>query len=138
MVSCRCGVRAVERYQRRLSGPLLDRFDLRVRVARLDSDELAGPPGESSAVVQARVVAARERQVERGVLNRDLSRSGLDGAPWDPEARQLLVRSVAKLALTARGWDRVRRVAMTIADLAEADRVGEEHAAEALAYRGAA
>jgi magnesium chelatase family protein len=135
LVSCRCGGRAVDTYRRRLSGPLMDRFDLRVRVARLDSSELAGAPGESNDRVRARVIAARERQLRRGRLNRLLTRTELDGVRWEPGASALLERSVSTLALTARGWDRVRRVAMTIADLVGADIVGEPHAAEALAYR---
>ncbi len=136
LVSCRCGPRGVDKYRRRLSGPLIDRFDLQVRVSRLDSTELAGPPGESSDRVRARVIAARDRQMRRGHLNRMLSRSDLDGVEWVSKARQLLERAVANQALTARGWDRVRRVAMTIADLDDAEVVSEAHAAEALMYRG--
>lgn len=136
LVSCRCGQRGVDKYRRRLSGPLLDRFDLHVRVARLDSTELAGPPGESSHHVRARVVAARERQLQRGRLNRELSRTDLDAVRWEPTAQSLLERAVATQALTARGWDRVRRVAMTIADLDSSETVAEAHAAEALVYRG--
>jgi magnesium chelatase family protein len=137
VVSCRCGRAAVDKYRRRLSGPLLDRFDLRVRVARLEASELSGAAGESSAVVRARVVAARRRQWERGRLNRLLSRRELDALEWAAEASALLERSVDALALTGRGWDRVRKVAVTIADLAAGDRVEEHHVAEALAYRGA-
>jgi magnesium chelatase family protein len=137
LVSCRCGPRAVDKYRRRLSGPLMDRFDLRVRVARLDAGELSGPPGEASRVVRARVAAARHRQLLRGRLNRGLSRSELDALEWEPAALRRLADSVARVALTARGWDRVRRVAVTIADLAAADVVADAHLAEALAYRGA-
>ena len=136
LVSCRCAPRSVDKYRRRLSGPLMDRFDLRVRVARLDSAELAGPQGESSDQVRARVKAARERQLARGRLNRSLSRSELDAVRWAPMASAVLERSVSTLALTARGWDRVRRVAMTVADLENAETIEERHAAEALAYRG--
>ncbi len=136
LVSCRCGPRGVEKYRRRLSGPLIDRFDLRVRVARLDAEELGGPPGETSDRVRARVVAARERQLRRGRLNRLLSRSELDAVEWEPAGLRLLERAVSSQALTARGWDRVRRVAMTIADLDGADTIAEGHAAESLVYRG--
>jgi magnesium chelatase family protein len=133
--SCVCSPSSADRYRRRLSGPLLDRFDLRIRVERLEVDELSAPPGEASDEVRRRVCAARKRQMARGGLNRSLGRADLDGAAWDPAAEALLRRSVKRLALTARGWNRVRRVALTIADLAESDAVTEDHAAEALSYR---
>ena len=96
---------------------MIDRFDLQVRMARLDAAELAGPPGEASECVRARVMAARNRQLQRGGLNRMLSHTQLDAIQWQPGAQTLLERAVSKQALTARGWDRVRRVAATIADL---------------------
>ena len=136
LISCRCTPRAVDRYRRRFSGPLLDRIDLRIRVARLEGDELVGPPGEESAVVRTRVVAARKRQVERGSLNSRLGRGELDCLDWSPGAVRLLQRSVRSLALTGRGWDRVRRVAVTVADLDESTVLGESHVAEALELRG--
>jgi magnesium chelatase family protein len=136
LVSCRCGPRSVDKYRRRLSGPLMDRFDLQVRMARLDAAELVGPPGEASDQVRGRVMAARKRQLQRGRLNRMLSHSELDAIQWQPGAQTLLERAVSKQALTARGWDRVRRVAATIADLDGADVVAEVHSAEALMYRG--
>ena len=136
LVACRCSPRAVERYRRRLSGPLLDRFDLRVPVGRLHPDELAADPGESSAAVRERVTRARAVQTARGGLNRDLRRSALDGQEWADGGRTLLRAAVDRLSLTARGWDRVRRVARTVADLAGEATIGEAHVAEALAYRG--
>ncbi len=135
LIPCRCTPRAIDKYRRRFSGPLLDRFDLRVRVARLDPDELAGPPAESSAVVRQRVVTARKRQEERGVLNASLRRRDLDALAWSTDATRLLTMSVRSAALTARGWDRVRRVAVTVADLDESSVVAESHVAEALAVR---
>ncbi len=137
LVSCRCTPRLIDRYRRRLSGPLLDRFDLRVRVSRLDAGDMTGPPGEPSARVRERVAAARLRQAERGRLNRELGREALDALAWGPGAVEMLEQSVRSSALSARGWDRVRRVAATIADLAGSEVVTEAHAAEALAYRGA-
>ena len=135
--ACRCSPAAVERYRARLSGPLLDRFDLRVSVSRLVGSELQAQGGEPSAQVRARVVAARGTQQARGLLNRDLSRQRLDDLPWDPEAGTLLVAAVDRLALSGRGWDRVRRVARTIADLEGAEAVAGDHVAEALALRAA-
>lgn len=134
--TCRCQPAVVERYRRRISGPLLDRFDLRVAVRRLHADELQGPPGESSAAVADRVAAARSLQVERGRLNRDLSRGRLDELAVTPDAETLLGRAVDRTGLTARGYDRIRRVARTLADLDSTDKVGEGHVAEALALRG--
>jgi len=136
LVACRCTESGKQKYRRRLSGPLLDRFDLRVRVARLEPDELRGPAAESSETVRARVVAARKRQQERGGLNRVLTRQVLDELAWTDGAERLLARSVRNDALTARGWDRVRRVAVTAADLDESAVIGETHVAEALAFRG--
>jgi magnesium chelatase family protein len=136
LVGCRCSSRAADRYQQRLSGPLLDRFDLKVRVTRLEAGELAGPPGEASAEVRRRVVAARKRQHARGRLNRELAGRELDDLAWSPQAKQLLAGAVRLQALTGRGWDRVRRVAATVADLDESAVIGEDHMAEALAFRG--
>lgn len=136
LVPCKCSPRAVERYGRRLSGPLADRIDLRVQVARVERDELLGPPGESSSAVRRRVLAARKRQGPRGVLNRDLRREDVDDLAWDDEAKALLETAMTSFALTARGWERVRRVAVTIADLADSEVIGSAHVAEALAFRG--
>ena len=136
VVSCNCSARALERYRRRLSGPLADRIDLRVRVPRVPPDELTGPPGETSEVVRARILEARERQIARGGLNRDLTRAAIDALAWDVEATALLSTAMMKLALTARGWERVRRVSVTIADLAISDVIEGRHVAEALAFRG--
>ncbi|MBU1866747.1 MAG: ATP-binding protein, partial [Actinobacteria bacterium] len=135
-VSCTCSPGAVARYRRRLSGPLLDRLDLRVHVPRLKPEEMAGPGGEPSAVVRARVCQARARQAGRGGLNRDLGRDRLDGLEWTGAANRALEAAARKTALTARGWDRVRRVARTIADLDGAGPVEEQHMTEALHFRG--
>lgn len=136
--ACRCGPAAVERYRGRLSGPLLDRFDLRVAVARLGGGELTAPGGEESAVVRERVIRARERQQRRTLLNRDLQRDRLDAMAWDAEARTLLAAAVDRWGLTGRGWDRVRRVARTIADLADCEAISGDHVAEALSLRSPA
>ncbi len=133
---CRCTPRSLDRYARRLSGPLLDRFDMRVPVDRLEVDELSGPAGEASAAVRERVIRARDAQRRRGRLNRALGRDALDGLAWEPAGIALLRSAAGRFALTGRGWDRVRRVARTIADLAAAEVVGESHVAEALSYRG--
>ncbi len=134
---CLCSPRAVDRYSRRFSGPLIDRFDLRVVVPRPDHGGLVGPPGESSEAVRRRVEAARAVQSRRGCLNRSLRRFQLDSLAWEPGADRLFRAAVERFTVTGRGYDRVRRVARTIADLSGEVAVGEVHAAEALAFRGA-
>jgi magnesium chelatase family protein len=136
---CRCPPAARQRYNRRLSGPLLDRFDLRVVVTRPDAASvLGGPPGESSAVVAARVAAARQLAADRGVpCNARLPATRLDElAPLVPAASRLLEHRLRAGTLSARGLHRVRRVARTLADLAgSAGPLGEEHVCLALSLR---
>jgi magnesium chelatase family protein len=118
---CRCGPAALARYRRRLSGPLLDRFDLCLELSPPDPSHLLhGPPGTSSADAARRVAAVRERARARGVgSNAGLSAARLDEvAPLDDDARSLLEDSVRRGRLTARGVRRVRTVALTLADLA--------------------
>nr|MBA2338464.1 ATP-binding protein [Acidimicrobiia bacterium] len=133
---CNCTPHAIDRYRRRFSGPLLDRIDLRVKMTRLDPDDLSGPPGESSAEVLQRVEAARKRQAHRGMLNRDLNRGALDALAWDRHGERLLAKAVVDQRITARGWERVRRVAVTLGDLAESEVIAAAHVAEALSFRG--
>ena len=143
--SCRCREAARSRYGARVSGPLLDRFDLRIHVDRPDVSELMGDlagggpdaAGEPTAVVAARVEEARRRARSRGVLaNGDIPGRSLDRlAPLDPPARRLLETRMRQGALSARGLHRVRRVARTVADLAGWDgpvREADVHTAMAL------
>lgn len=136
---CRCPEGALTRYHRRLSGPLLDRFDLRVDVMRPDADQLlGGDGGEQSGTVAQRVARARDRAVLRGVrANAELAGSELDRwAPLDPQAHGLLAGSLRSGRLSARGLDRIRRVALTLADLADHEGpVGVEQVATALQLR---
>ncbi len=138
--ACTCPPGAVERYHRRLSGPLLDRIDLHVDVPALPRDELLdGPDGESSREVRRRVVAARARQRHRlGPIttNASMRPSELErDTPLDAATRRLLERGIDRLGLSARAYARVRRVARTIADLAGRERVEAPDVAEALQYR---
>lgn len=135
LVACRCPERAVERYRRRLSGPLLDRFDLRVWVGR--PQRLDGPPGECTAAVAERIAAARERQRARGTPNGQLTPGELDDLRVEDAARRVLRLTCDNGSLNGRGYDRVRRVARTIADLEGRDSVKESDVAEALAFREA-
>jgi magnesium chelatase family protein len=125
----------VDRYRTRLSGPLLDRFDLRVSVPRVEAAELLGSGGEPSAAVRSRVLEARSIQENRGVLNRSLGRDLLDSLPWAAAAGRMLAMAMDRQALTGRGWDRVRKTARTIADLEGAEEAAGDHVAEALALR---
>ena len=136
---CRCDAGSVERYRRRLSGPLLDRFDLQLPLPSVPWSELEreGPGGESSLAVRHRVCAARARQLERqGVLNGELDSSVLRSeVVRDKESRTLLRRAVSTHKLSVRGVSRVIKVARTIADLAGAPTVSPGHLAEALQFR---
>jgi magnesium chelatase family protein len=136
---CRCTPQQVARYESRLSGPLRDRMDLTVPVGALPARDLtAASGGEVSSAIRGRVIAARERQMARdGVLNARLHGRDLRArAPLDPAARRMLDAALARVALTARGHDRVLRVARTIADLDEQDTIGADHLGEALQFRG--
>jgi len=136
--SCRCSPRAIDSYQRRLSGPLLDRIDLKVGVRRIKLETLASDPtGEASAPVRERVVAARARQLGRqGCLNALLRPARLRQlAGLEPASRRTLERWAEQRGLTARGFHRAWRVARTLADLDGADQIGERHILEALGYR---
>jgi magnesium chelatase family protein len=137
--ACRCSDDARARYARRLTGPLVDRFDLRVDVARPDPDELlTGRPGECTAEVAARVARARVIARERGVrANAEIPTTRLDElAPLNDGARRMLDVALRTGSLSARGLHRCRRVARTIADLAGRDGpVGEEDIGLALQLR---
>jgi magnesium chelatase family protein len=130
---CDCRPAILGRYRSRISGPLIDRFDLIVRLGRVEASEYSGPKGERSASVAVRVGRARAAQVDRGQINRFLEPG--DGQESN-EARRLVAMAVGTAVLTARGGDRVRRVARTIADLEGTHRVEEQHMAEAIGLRG--
>ncbi|MBS0432414.1 MAG: YifB family Mg chelatase-like AAA ATPase [Proteobacteria bacterium] len=137
---CRCTPDAIARYRGRISGPLLDRIDLCVDVPRLPLSELDGArraQDESSETVRTRVIGARARAMARaGKPNAALSTREIerDCALGDGE-RALLQRAMDKLGLSARAYHRVLRTARSIADLADSDRIGRAHLAEALQYR---
>lgn len=137
--ACRCTQAARDRYTRRLSGPLLDRFDLRVEVGRPDpADMLCEDGGEPSHAVAARVAAARAKAASRAVeANADLHTWQIDEyAPLDARARRLVEDALQAGRLTGRGLTGVRRVALTVADLAGDDPpLGIKHVTTALALR---
>jgi magnesium chelatase family protein len=138
---CLCNAEEVNRYWRRLGGPLLDRIDVRVPVKPVGSWELTGQPGEGSAAVRARVERAREIQEARyGGL--PFTRNGQIPAglmetfcALDGSLQSLLSSAVEKLSLSSRAFHSVLKIARTIADIEGADRIGREHLLEAVQHR---
>jgi magnesium chelatase family protein len=139
---CTCTPLQISRYLSRISGPLLDRIDLQVEVPSLSPEEIGGmEPGESSEAIRERVESARAVQRERfrrfsvrdngSMAARHLRKL----CPIDDAGRQLLERAVEKMGLSARAWDRILKVARTIADLAGSDAILSDHLAEAIQYR---
>jgi len=134
---CTCRPDRIQRYRSRLSGPLFDRIDVHVAMLPVPRERLTGPSdGEDSATVAGRVVRARSHAHARqgSVLNRDVAEDIVHGTT-DRAAKHLLAEGLDVLGASARAHDRCLRVARTIADLAAAEIVGEEHVAEALGLR---
>jgi magnesium chelatase family protein len=135
---CRCTPDAVQRYQDRISGPLLDRIDIQVPVAAMTPDTMAQlADGEPSAAIAARVAQAHGRQLARqGKANRKLTTREIDHhCHLDTAAERLLGDAMQHLHWSARAYHRVLKVARTIADLAGVDTVNAQHVAEAIQYR---
>lgn len=138
---CRCSERELELYRARLSGPLVDRFDIQVKMLRTRSNDLLGDSqGESSELIRGRVTAARIIQRERygsGVItNASAPKSAVERTvQLAPGARDMLRTAIDTLSLSGRGLDRVRRIARTIADLQGNAEVSDDHFAEALLLR---
>jgi magnesium chelatase family protein len=140
---CLCSPAERGRYLGRLSRPLLDRIDLHVELpAVAPADLRPSTPGESSATIRERVDRARATQHARFRgsalrVNAEMTpRQARRHCPAPPDAEQLLVAAMSRLGLSARGHDRVLKVARTIADLAGAEAISAEHCAEAIQYRG--
>lgn len=137
---CRCTPDSIKRYRAKISGPLLDRIDLTIEVPALTAAELiSAQPGESSANVLKRVLAAREKQYARqGKINATLTSSELDNSSSIlPEARNALGEMLEKLTLSARSFHRILRVAQTLADLAGDEVVDRNHVIRAIGFRRA-
>ena len=131
------------RYQKKISGPLLDRFDIVIEVPAVEYDKLLSlEKPESSNIIRERVEAARKTQHTRLksmklFTNNEIKSADLDVcAPLTLETRSLLEQALRGNHLSARGYTRVRKVARTIADLAQSDEITVDHMAEALQYRG--
>lgn len=140
--ACSCTQSAIDRYRSRISGPLLDRIDLHVNVDPVDYESLASTQGgESSETVRKRVIAAREIQRQRleefGVYcNAQIPDSRLRSlCQTTPSATRMLATAFDRLGLSARAYSRILKVARTIADMAQSQKIEEPHIGEALQYR---
>lgn len=140
---CTCTPQQIQRYMSKISGPLLDRIDIHIEVAAVKYQELASKrSGESSAEVRQRVVAARQKQTERfsgrtdAFKNADMtSRDIREHCALDTAGQELLKLAMSRLGLSARAYDKVLKVARTIADLAGDETIRPEHLSEAIQYR---
>lgn len=139
---CTCTPSMVARYQKRISGPLLDRIDIFVDVPRVDYDKLTGAAtGDASAIVRERVIAARQVQLGRfdGTAHRANADMGpaevWEACPLDEAAAGLAKAAMDRLRMSARAFHRTLKLARTIADLAAQDRISVAHLAEAIQYR---
>jgi magnesium chelatase family protein len=139
---CRCSTVQVQRYRNRISGPLLDRIDIQLEVPAVELREVASKEeGEKSSVIRERVIEVRKRQVERFQRSKVRCNARMSSkmirsyCQLDDTAEEMLQMAMQELGLSARAYDRVLKVARTIADLAGADRVSAEHVGEAIQYR---
>ena len=139
---CTCSIGVIQRYRKRISGPLLDRIDINIEVPRVDYEKLLQmTPGESSVSIRARVEAARVRQNRRFAgtdltCNADMGPAEIRELCILPAEGQSLIRSAMRqMHLSARGYHRVLKVSRTIADLEDVDVIQTHHLAEALQYR---
>lgn len=140
--ACRCSSAQIQRYQIKISGPLLDRIDIHLDVPALKTDDLLNAPsGESSETIRARVLTARERQLERFkgedvFANTQMSHRHIrKHCALDKAAQKLLKDAVETLGISARAHDKILRLARTIADIDGADTINTGHLSEAIGYR---
>ncbi len=142
---CTCSHSTVTKYQRRISGPLLDRIDIHIEVPRVDYEKLTSDRmGESSETIRIRIQSARDRQTARYanseskhvVSNADMRVKEIrEHCKLDDQSQSLMRSAMAQLQLSARAYHRVLKLARTIADLGGHDEIQPTHLAEALQYR---
>ena len=139
---CTCSQAAVAKYQARISGPILDRLDIHIEVPRLRQNELLSThPGESSAAIRARVARARlipDTRFEGTPVINNAQMRPMDMrkfCPLSDDVQSLLRTAIDPLHLSARAYDRILKLARTIADLEAAEQIGVAHLAEAVQYR---
>lgn len=141
---CSCSESTITRYQKRISGPLLDRIDIFVEVPRVEYEKLSSDAqGEPSRIVRERVEAARSVQTERFTGTRFICNAEMTPTEvrqhcqsrLDEQAQSLLRLAMAQLSLSARSFHRVLKLARTIADMAGAETISSHHLAEAIQYR---
>jgi magnesium chelatase family protein len=143
LIPCKCSDSMIRNYQQKMSGPLLERFDIKLEVPRVDYDKLTGATrGESSAQMRARVEQARQIQRERFQAhphlqaNADMQVRDIDEfCPTSPHAQQILRATIEKMNLSARGYHRILKLARSIADLEASPQIEGVHMAEAIHYR---
>lgn len=140
---CTCSPTGIQRYMSRVSGPLLDRIDIHIEVGAVKYRELSSErKGESSETVRERVVAARTRQAKRFAEKEEIFKNADMGSKEirehctpDEDGQELLKMAMARLGLSARAYDKILKVARTVADLAGSERIAPEHLSEAIQYR---
>lgn len=140
--SCTCSPVSIERYQKKISGPLLDRIDLHIEVPRVPFADLAATESEeTSETIRARVTAARARQTQRFCKSSTVTNSGMSAkelqqyCPLDTDTQALLAQALERFHLSARSYYRLVKLARTIADLADETNIQSSHVAEAIQYR---
>ncbi|HEU5237560.1 MAG TPA: ATP-binding protein [Pyrinomonadaceae bacterium] len=141
---CRCTPLQIQRYVGRISGPLLDRIDIHIDVPAVKFRELTGdtaPETDSSATIRKRVIAARERQLNRFAGEKIFSNAAMTPrmirkhCRIDSTSEQMLEGAMTRLGLSARAYDRILKVSRTIADLEDSESIRSTHVSEAVGYR---
>jgi magnesium chelatase family protein len=141
--SCRCPAAQIAKYRSKLSGPLLDRIDLHVEVPPVPYADLSDnrPAGESSLAIRNRIQSVRQVQAERYQGQKAVTNASLSGRQikehclLTPEADNLLKAAMERFSLSARSYDKLKKVGRTIADLDKSEKIEAEHISEAIQYR---